>query len=421
MTEATTAAALEIGGAELRRQFARAERRRRQRAFLMTLPLLLFIGITFLAPVAEMLFRSVDNEFVHETLRETRVAIAEWDGEELPPRAVFAAMLSDIRAGIPDKSVTRLGQRLNYKISGVSSVFRKTARAVRRLPETVEDPRAALIKIHKKWGDVELWRGVRFFTGRYTAGNYLDAADFYYEPERDEYVSRGEGERVYTRLFWRTLAMSAVITLLTFILGYPVAFLIAGLPSRIGNILLIFVLLPFWTSLLVRTTSWIVLLYQEGVVNDLLVFAGLADDGARPELIHNKTGTIVAMTHILLPFMILPLYSVMKTIPPSYMRAARSMGAGAFTAFRRVYFPQTIPGAGAGAILVFILAIGYYITPELVGGAEGTFISNRIAYHIRSSGNWGLAAALGFMLLALVLALYWCYDRVVGVDNMRLG
>ncbi|MGI9298129.1 MAG: ABC transporter permease [Gammaproteobacteria bacterium] len=411
----------EIGGADLKLQFARAERRRRRRAFLMTLPLLLFIGVTFLAPVAEMLFRSVDNEFVHDTLRETRVAIADWDGEELPPQKVFAAMLSDIRAGIPDKSVTRLGQRLNYKISGVSSVFRKTARAVRRLPDTVDDPRAALLGIHKKWGDVELWRGVRFFADRYTGGNYLDAADFYYEPERDEYVRRDEDDRVYTRLFWRTLAMSAVITLLTFILGYPVAFLIAGLPSRAGNILLIFVLLPFWTSLLVRTTAWIVLLYQEGVVNDLLVFSGLVEDGARPELIHNKTGTIVAMTHILLPFMILPLYSVMKTIPPTYMRAARSMGADAFTAFRRVYFPQTIPGAGAGAILVFILAIGYYITPELVGGAEGTFISNRIAYHVRSSGNWGLAAALGFMLLALVLALYWCYDRVVGVDNMRLG
>ena len=410
-----------IDGAKLKRQFARAESRKRRGAFLLTLPLLLFIGVTFLAPVAEMLFRSVDNEFVHGALHHTRAAIADWDGENLPPDKVYAAMLADIRAGIPDKSVTRLGQRLNYKISGVSSVFRKTARAVRRLPENVADPRAALIKIHAKWGDVELWRGVQFFSSRYTGSHYLDAADFYYDSAVNEYVRRAEDERVYNRLFWRTILMSAAITLLTFILGYPVAFLIASLPPRAGNILLIFVLLPFWTSLLVRTTSWIVLLYQEGVVNDLLVYFNLVEDGARPELIHNKTGTIIAMTHILLPFMVLPLYSVMKTIPPFYMRAARSMGADAFTAFRRVYFPQTVPGAGAGAILVFILAIGYYITPELVGGAEGTFISNRIAYHVRSSGNWGLAAALGFMLLMLVLALYWCYDRVVGVDNMKLG
>lgn len=410
-----------VGSAELKRRYARSERLRRQRAFLLTLPLLLFIGVTFLAPVAEMLFRSVDNTFIYNTLPNTRAAIGDWDGQELPSDEVFAAMFADIRAGIPDKSVTRLGQRLNYKIAGISSVFRKTARSVRRLPDVVEDPRAALIEIHKKWGDVELWRGVQYFSSQYTSSHYLDAADFNYSPEANEYSRLPEEDRVYTRLFLRTIAMSAVITLLTFILGYPVAFLIANLPSRTANVLLIFVLLPFWTSLLVRTTSWIVLLYQEGVVNDFLVASGFVADGDRPELIHNKTGTIVAMTHILLPFMILPLYSVMKTIPPSYMRAARSMGAGAWTAFRRVYFPQTVPGAGAGAILVFILAIGYYITPELVGGAEGTFISNRIAYHIRSSGNWGLAAALGFMLLALVLALYWFYDKVVGIDNMKLG
>jgi putative spermidine/putrescine transport system permease protein len=127
------------------------------------------------------------------------------------------------------------------------------------------------------------------------------------------------------------------------------------------------------------------------------------------------------MTHILLPFMILPLYSVMKTIPKTYVRAALSLGANDWTAFWRVYFPQTVPGIGAGAILCFILSIGYYITPELVGGTTGTFISNRIAYHISSSLNWGLAAALGTMLLAFVLVLYWLYDHIVGIDNVKLG
>ena len=138
-------------------------------------------------------------------------------------------------------------------------------------------------------------------------------------------------------------------------------------------------------------------------------------------MINNQFGTIVAMTHILLPFMILPLYSVMKTIPPTYVRAARSLGATDWTAFWRVYFPQTVPGIGAGAILVFILAIGYYITPELVGGTTGVFISNRIAYHISTSLNWGLAAALGSILLVSVLILYWVYDRIVGIDNVKLG
>ena len=190
---------------------------------------------------------------------------------------------------------------------------------------------------------------------------------------------------------------------------------------RTSNVLMILVLLPFWTSLLVRTSAWKVLLQNQGVVNDFLVWIGIIADGSRLELINNVTGTVIAMTHILLPFMILPLYSVMKTIPPTYMRAAKSMGANDFMAFRRVYFPQSIPGIGAGSILVFILAIGYYITPEIVGGTKGVFISNRIAYHISSSLNWGLGAALGAILLVVVLALYWLYDKFVGIDNVKLG
>ena len=184
---------------------------------------------------------------------------------------------------------------------------------------------------------------------------------------------------------------------------------------------MILVLLPFWTSLLVRTSAWIALLQKEGVINDLLVWTGLIGDEHRLTMIHNATGTVVAMTHVLLPFMVLPLYSVMKTIPPSYLRAARSLGATPFTAFVRVYMPNTVPGIGAGAILVFIISIGYYITPALVGGQSGTLISNFIAYHLSSSLNWGLAAALGSILLGLVLALYLLYDKIVGIDNMKMG
>ena len=217
------------------------------------------------------------------------------------------------------------------------------------------------------------------------------------------------------------MLLSVAITVACLLIGYPVAFLLATLPMRTSNMLMILVLLPFWTSLLVRTSAWKVLLQQQGVINDTLVFLGIVGDGARLAMINNQTGTIIAMTHILLPFMILPLYSVMRTIPPSYMRAAKSLGATDWTAFWRVYFPQSVPGIGAGSILVFILAIGYYITPELVGGTSGTFISNRIAYHISSSLNWGLAAALGVILLVVVLVLYWLYDRIVGIDNVKLG
>jgi putative spermidine/putrescine transport system permease protein len=152
-----------------------------------------------------------------------------------------------------------------------------------------------------------------------------------------------------------------------------------------------------------------------------MVAVGLVGDENRIQMIYNMTGTFVAMVHILLPFMVLPLFSVMKTISPSYVRAAQSLGATPARAFWKVYFPQTVPGIGAGSILVFILAIGYYITPALVGGRTGQLISNFIAFHMQKSLNWGLAAALGGILLAGVLALYWLYNRIVGIDNMKLG
>jgi putative spermidine/putrescine transport system permease protein len=163
------------------------------------------------------------------------------------------------------------------------------------------------------------------------------------------------------------------------------------------------------------------MLQQQGVINDLLVALGMIEETGRLALINNQLGTVIAMTHILLPFMILPMYSVMQSIPPTYLRAAKSLGATNWTAFWRVYFPQSVPGIGAGSILVFILSIGYYITPEIVGGNKGVFISNRIAYHIFQSMNWGLAAALGTILLVAVLTLYWAYDKIVGIDNVKLG
>ena len=250
---------------------------------------------------------------------------------------------------------------------------------------------------------------------------YLAASLDYNYTFDGKFEKRDEDRQIHILLFFRTLEISLVVTIACLLLGYPVAYLLAGLPVRSANLLLILVLLPFWTSLLVRTTAWIAMLQGQGVLNDLFVVFGFATDDDRFSLIYNKTGTLIAMTHILLPFMILPLYSVMKTIPPSYVRAARSMGATNWTSFWRIYFPQSVPGIGAGALLVFILAIGYFITPALVGGQDGIMISNMIDFHMRKSLNWNLAAALGLVLLVFVLFLYWLYDRIVGIDNMKLG
>lgn len=411
---------LAADGRPLKASLNRALRRQKIRSLMLIAPLLLFVLVTFIAPIADMLFRSVENDIVSNTLPNTVIALDEWDTSSgLPPEeAVFAALAVDLRAAVAAKKHTRLGSRLNYELSGMSSLFRKTGRSVKRLD--MDAPfMQQFIDIEEDWADPVIWSTIQANSSRYTAGYFLNAVDL--QRGSDGIERRPEGERIYVKLFGRTIFLSVSITLSCFLLGYPIAYLLANLKTRTSNILMILVLLPFWTSLLVRTSAWKVLLQQQGVINDVLVWLGLVADDSRLQLINNQTGTIIAMTHILLPFMILPLYSVMKTIPITYVRAAKSLGATNWTTFWRVYFPQSVPGIGAGSILVFILAIGYYITPALVGGTTGTFISNRIAYHISSSLNWGLGAALGAILLVLVLVLYALYDKIVGIDNVKLG
>ncbi len=410
---------LAADGTPLKQSLARALRRQKRRALMLIAPLLLFIVVTFLMPIGDMLFRSVENSIVPDTLPLTVEALKDWapSSGEAPGEPVFAALAADLKIAVAAKRHTRVGSRLNYETPGISSLFRKTGRKVKKLKEG--DYREQFIKIHKGWGDVAVWETIKRLSGKYTTSYFLSSVDA--EATEDGVRMKPEKERIYLFLLKRTLILSITITITCLMFGYPLAWLLANLPMRTSNLLMILVLLPFWTSLLVRTSAWIVLLQQQGVVNNVLVALGLVSDDNRLDMMFNATGTVIAMTHILLPFMILPLYSVMKTIPPTYLRAAKSLGATDWTAFWRVYFPQTVPGIGAGAILVFILSIGYYITPELVGGTSGIFISNRIAYHISSSLNWGLGAALGVMLLVVVLVLYGAYDRIVGIDNVKLG
>ena len=406
-------------GTPLKVSLARALRREKLRALALIAPLLVFILFSFVIPIADMMLRSVDNAIVPTTLPATVKALATWDaaGDALPGEAVYAALHRDLTSAVARKEHTKLGSRLNYESSGMSSMFRSTGRKIRRM--TAGDFKAQFIKAHANWGKVETWRVLRRFSSPTTAGYFLNAVDA--KATAGGVALRAENERLYLFLFGRTFYLSIVITLACLLLGYPVAYLLANLPLRYSNLLMILVLLPFWTSLLVRTSAWKVLLQQYGVINDFLVLIGVVGETGRLVMINNQTGTIVAMTHILLPFMILPLYSVMQTISPTTVRAAKSLGATDWTAFWKVYFPQSVPGIGAGAVLVFILAIGYYITPELVGGTDGVFISNRIAYHVSSSLNWGLAAALGVILLVAVLILFYAYDKIVGIDNVKLG
>jgi putative spermidine/putrescine transport system permease protein len=542
---------LAADGTPLKQSLGRALRRQKLQALALIAPLLFFVLLTFVIPILSMLFRSVENQIVSQTLPGTVEAMQDWDSAsgQVPSEDVFVNLFFDLFNASEAKEHTKLGSRLNYEDTGLASMFRTTGRSVEDIGEVFqnsledideqfkegafwyemlngegggslledrrarwaaltgdsfagdvgftpsaqmietlpmtsaaysdfaiwtaiededlvseEDPweavyaalvvdlrnpdsaaaaaaydgfgadalRAAVAAdlpemtfaqgfadLDEEWIEPDAWETISVYSPSYTPGYFLNAIDR--ELTADGVAARPVEEQIYVKLFARTMWMSLMITMSCILLGYPVAWLLANLPVRTANILMVLVLLPFWTSLLVRTSAWKVLLQQQGVINEILVWLGFVDDANRLVLMNNSTGTIIAMTHILLPFMILPLYSVMKTIPPTYLRAAKSLGATNWTAFWRVYFPQSVPGIGAGSILVFILAIGYYITPEIVGGTDGVFISNRIAYHISRSLNWGLAAALGSILLVLVLGLYWAYDRIVGIDNVKLG
>ena len=413
----TSGPLLAADGTPLKKRLAQAMFRSRARAFGLAFPLIAFIIVVFIVPIIALLWQGIYDDRYSKLMPNSAAVMAEWDAVSSPTEEMAAAMVADLVVARENKTIGQVATRVNRELSGTRSLFTKSARSAKKMEAPYLE---ALIDKDKDWADIEVWKAIKIASVKYNPGYVAAALDMKYNAD-GSFERQDEDRRIHLMLFYRTIEISFLVTLFCLILGYPVAYLLSTLPTKTSNLLLILVLLPFWTSLLVRTTAWIAMLQAQGVMNDLFVVFGLATDEDRFSLIYNKTGTLIAMTHILLPFMILPLYSVMKTIPPYYTRAAKSMGATNWTAFWRVYFPQSVPGIGAGALLCFILAIGYYITPALVGGQDGQMISNIIDFHMRRSLNWNLAAALGLVLLVFVLFLFWVYDRVVGIDNMKLG
>ena len=420
----TTDQILTTDGLPLKVSLRKTERKNKIRAFLLVFPLLLFIIVTFVVPIGDMLLRSVDDSQINNVYAKTFEEYNKWDSEndELPPEAVYEAIFNDIHYG--DKvQVGKALTRMNYSKSGWKSLIKKTRRAIKKIVKSGELPtsyKETMISIHEGWGDRLFWVSMKQMVNEKTAIYYWNAIDRTYDIDGNV-IMQDEKRRMYIKTWVRTFKVSVYVTFFCLLLGFPVAHLLANLPLRYSNLLMIFVLLPFWTSLLVRTTAWIVMLQQKGVINGVLVWLGIINDDQRIQMVYNMTGTIIAMTQILLPFMILPLYSVMKVIPKSHMRAAQNLGAKPVRAFIRVYLPQTVPGMSAGGLLVFVLAIGYFITPELVGGKDGQLIGHWIAYHLKTTLNWGLCAAIGSILLAIMLVLYWLYNKIVGIDNIKLG
>ena len=274
-----------------------------------------------------------------------------------------------------------------------------------------------MLEIDPRWEELGYWQAIAKNGSRWTPDYLLTAVDL----KRDiqgHIVKVDPESAAFFNILLRTFKVSAIVTMAALLLGYPLAYWLSTLSPRRANILMILVLVPFWTSILVRSAAWIVLLQSNGLVNRYLLELGIISQPL--PLLFNRLGVIIAMVHILLPFMILPIYSVMKSVPASYLRAAVSLGSSPLAAFFRVYVPQTYPGMGAGGLLVFILSIGYYVTPALLGGAGDQMLSYYIAQYTNVTVNWGMACALGTVLLSATLVLYSLYRRVVK-SELSLG
>ncbi|WP_413628920.1 ABC transporter permease [Herbaspirillum frisingense] len=403
---------------QLKRELHAAQTRKRLGALALIAPLAIFLLLTFVAPIVALLQRAVENPEVASTLPQTVAVLSRWDRKAALPDQAYAALAEDLARAKEETTAGNLARRLNIEIAGSRSLVMGTTRAM-PLRDAAGKPlapaaaREAISARNTLWGQPDIWRVIAQNGSVYSPYYLLASLDLRQNVFGDIEAAAPESA-IYRTIFGRTLWMSAVVTLITLLLAYPLAYWLSTMSERRANLLMILVLIPFWTSILVRVAAWIVLLQSEGLVNKALMLAGLTQSPL--ELVFNRVGVYISMTHILLPFMILPLYSVMKSVPPTYLKAAVSLGSHPFAAFWRVYVPQTYPGVGAGVLLVFIMAGGYYITPALLGGPNEQMVSYFIAYFINTTINWGMACALGALLLAATLVLYSVYRRFAKVD-----
>jgi len=226
------------------------------------------------------------------------------------------------------------------------------------------------------------------------------------------------GTVTYARVMGNTFLVASVVTLITVLVGFPVAWLLAIIPSRAARLLMNILLLSMWTNLLVRTYAWMVLLQQTGFINKMLIASGLID--APLVMVNNLVGVTIGMTYIMVPFLVMPLHATMKSIDPSILRAAAICGASQWQAFCRVLLPLAAPGLASGALMVFVMSLGYFVTPALLGGTANMMLAELIAQLVQSLLNWGLAGAVALMLIVVTLGLYALQLRLLSAqDNVR--
>ncbi|WP_305856424.1 ABC transporter permease [Balneatrix alpica] len=404
---------------QLKQRLKRSQRRQQLKALALVAPLFLFTLLVFLLPIALLLQKAVENPELQRAWPQVSETISDWDGQRLPEASLFLLLEQDIRRSYNDKSLSEAAKRLNTLDAGLRSMIMRTGRQFNRLApaSSAEQAKQRLLDQDQRWGELSTWQAIAEASSPYTSQYLLAALDLQ-QNSQGEIVAASADQAIYLNIYARTLWMAFIVTLISLLLGFPLAYWLATSPAKQANLLMIGVLLPFWTSLLVRTSAWVVLLQKEGLLNSLLLSLGWVNEPLT--LLFNRPGVYLALVHILLPFMVLSLYSVMKAIPPYYMRAALSLGARPSIAFIRIYLPQTLPGVASGFLLCFIMAVGYYITPALIGSPQDQMISYFIAYYTNQTINWGMASALGVFLLLASVLLFVLYSRLAAPQR-QLG
>lgn len=386
-------------------------RRRSVTGILLVLPLLFFLLVIFIVPLGKILSLSLKDDEMPPIWPLVSSELRGWDRTQ-PSEQMFAALAKDMKVSQQARSTSLVARRVNYALPNGRTLISSTARQIASIESVPENGwKETFLQIDHAWGDIETWQALYQASGPVSTFYILAAFDRMMNAQ-GQIVHAPEENSVYLAILQRTFGIAALVTFISLILAFPVAYFLANGPKAWRSVVMGFVLLPLWTSLLVRTAAWVVLLQDQGILNQTLQWLHLTSQPL--QLIFHRPGVIIAMVHVSLPYMVLPLYATMASIKPDYVRAGVSLGATPLLAFRRIYLPLTAPGVAAGCLLVFIMSLGYYITPALVGGASDQMISYFIAYYTSEAVNWGLAGALALILLLATSLLYLVYSKIAG-------
>ena len=365
-------------------------------ASLLILPALLLVAAAFLAPLAYLLSLAIRSPELPPVLPRTTALLRTWDRAALPSEPTYAAMAQELAAAEATQSLGPVSSRLNFERPGLRTLLLRTARAPLAAPYAQSMP-----ALNPAWADPALWRLIQDAASPLTPTYMLRALDL--QASQGGLAKVPSDQAVFLPIFVRTFVIAGSATAICLLLAYPVAYVLATLPRRWAGIGMAFVLIPFWTSILVRSIAWFLILQRDGPVNATLLALGLVETPVT--MIFTRFAVLLAMVHVLLPFAVMPLYSVLRGQDRALPAAAASLGAPPWRAFWRITLPLSTPGVLAAGLITFMLGVGFYITPALVGGPGDQMISSFIAFYTNASINWGMASALAVLLLAFTFAL----------------